>query len=231
MSPFPFSSFVYIFSGTTCLVYSFHYLRAWKKTRNEYSKMFWKFGLWTTFAFYLFGIPSLFYPEDEYFKLILYLISSSAIFIGITGPLQVALIAWDKKSLAGAAKLFVPLFAILLSVVNSNYYSPMFTDKYGLIHWNITYPFNLIWFAAGLSITALPAWFLLMANTPSQKAIVKKTLFSITFLLGGLGGWSTVFDLGTIVLAISWFAMFLGFLALAAMIFIEIFMQETNEAK
>lgn len=232
MGYFPISSTIYIFSSATCLIYSFHYWKIWKKTGNEYSRMFWQLGLWVALGEILYGVPALIYPAALETQAFLWFVGSFAIFTGIAwGPLQVSLISWKYFGLAAFAKFAIPASIIILSAINLiNKFPSIYMDKYGLIHWNISYPYNLIWFIAGIAETFVPAIFLFMSRTESQKAIVKKTLFSITFLLGGLGGWGTAIFKDTVYLAISFTLFFLGFFALAIMAILDISMKdELNE--
>ena len=224
----PFSSLAYIFAGTACLAYSFHYHKIWKKTGNIYSKMFWELGLWIAFAEYLYGFPLLIYPEPHYIKSILWFLASFAVFTGIArGPLQIALISWGYENAAKIARFIVPLGIGFLSLINFLYYRPSsYTDNYGIIHWDINHPFDLLWFTAGILVTFIPAIFLFLSKAESKKAIVKKALFSITFLFGGLGGLGTVIFKDQLLLAVSFMIFFLGYVALAAMVVMDITMKE-----
>lgn len=212
-------------------MYALHYLRLFKKNSNEYSKMFFQLGCWVSFGFFLYGVPSLVYPEAHILKGFLWFLASFCIVMGTVKPTQVALIAWGKN-LSGAVGLFVPVIAgvMFISHIIINIPAP-FTDSAGLIHWNIIYPFNIIIFMAGILITIIPAVFLLTAEVSGQKAAIKKTLFGITFLLGGLGGWSNILTDNATLLIFSWSAMLCAFLILGAMLIIEMAIKEPDLKK
>ncbi|MDP2668800.1 MAG: hypothetical protein Q8P07_03145 [bacterium] len=145
------------------------------------------------------------------------------------GPLQIALISWGYKTTAIFAKIAVPAVIGLLIILNIVMQSPhSYIDNYGIIHWDINYPFNILWFMSGILITLMPLIFLFTAKPKNQKASAKKTLFTITFLLGGLGGWSTVIFQSPILLAAAFSIFFLGFLSLAIMTILDITMKDDD---
>ncbi|OGF70449.1 hypothetical protein A3C73_02600 [Candidatus Giovannonibacteria bacterium RIFCSPHIGHO2_02_FULL_44_11] len=231
MAYFAFSSATYIFSGIIVSMYALHYLRLFRKNGNEYSKMFFQLGCWVSFGFFLYGIPSLIYPEAHQWKGLLWFLASFCIVIGTIKPTQVALIAWENKfdKLAGLA---IPSVAALIFLTHIFTIIPSpYTDNYGLIHWGIIYPFNFIIFMTGILITAIPAVFLFTAEVTGKKAAIKKTIFSITFLLGGLGGWGNILTNNAALLILSWSAMFFGFLLLGTMLIIEVVIKEPDLKK
>lgn len=189
--------------------------------------MFFELGCLVGSGLYLYGIPNIIYPSPHNIKGVAWLIGSIAIFIGLNQSLQVTLIAWHRTGAANFAKFFVPLFVILLAIFTAPNISAPYADSYGIIHWNISYPYNIYWFLSGIFITVMPAIFLFSAKPEGQKAVVKKTLFAVAFVLGGLGGWGNIIVKSANLLIVSYVLMFLGFFAISAMIFIDIF---TNEA-
>lgn len=234
MSIFPISSFIYIFNGTMAIIYAFRYLRIYRKTANKYSKDFFYLGIWAGIGEYLYGAPPLFYGYfimPQFIKGIIWLTSSFFLFLGINEAIYVAMIAWNKEKIGKSMKYYGPFAVglfVLLNVINMP--NPQI-DSYGLLHWNVPYPFNIIWFVGGLLITIIPALFLYSSKTESKKAMIKKMFFSITFFLGGLGGWGTVIVNDPFLLSLSFAIFFLGFLSLGIIILIDIFMkEEKNDA-
>ncbi len=190
--------------------------------------MFWFLGIWVGAGLYLNGVPHLFYPSASDIKGYFWLLGSIALFIGFYNPIHVALMAWGKPNLSTLANTVIPVIILCLTLFTITNIPTPFTDSYGIIHWNLSYPLNAFWFAAGVLFTMIPAIFLFRAKSKSRKSNIKKTLFSIAFVLGGLGGWGNIMTRDTTLLAISFTIMFFGFLTLAAMSAIDIFMKEEN---
>ena len=208
--------------------YGLWFRSAYKKTGNEYTKMFFRLGMIESLSLGFYGIPIFINAETVRANGVFYILGTLAFFVAIYNPFLVTLTSWNKIALTKFFKIAMPLFILILGAVHTVHIPAPSVDVYGIIHWNVSYPFNIVVAALGMSAALVSGYFLFTMPAKNAKTAVKKTLFSITFLLGGIGGWSMILTTNTILLAASFGIMFLGFTALWAMFFVELIMKEPH---
>jgi hypothetical protein len=232
MNPFPYSSFVYSFAAITSFLYGVKSWLTYKQTGNLYSKMFSRLGLVVSIAFILWGLPLLFYPKNHRLAGMAYVLATIPYFIALNEPVKVALNAWEKYTLQKIAAFGVPIYAIIFSLLHLQNLPKAYVDDFGIINWDVPFPFNLITVISGIIVAIIPAWFLFFAKTTSRKAAIKKNLFSLTFSFASIAGWFLIILSGHPIVLIILFTFFLiGFISLALLMLIDVFMKESDTAK
>ncbi len=205
-------------------------LRSWKTykvLKNAYSKMFAELGIGIALAMYFYGVTPLLFPDNRAYLGLAYLIALIPLVLGLNQSSRASLKALGFDSLEASMKYIVPSVLIIFFVLHFQHPPLPAIYENGIISWGVPFPFQYVFAVLVTPLALLTGIFLFTAKTISRKAFVKKTLFSITFFLGGLGGGlGVVLFTSYTMLLIFYIAMFIGFAFLGTMILVDIFMKE-----
>ncbi len=227
MLAFPITALFYIFEGTVALLYGIKSYYTFKETRNEFHRLFFHLGIGVALAFYFYGFPNLLYPTRYNLSGVFYILSFIPLFWGLGEALKVTLLAWNYEDLERFTSFLIPLFTVLFVIWHFSAIPAASIDEFGLIHWGVKAPYDIVQVLFGLLITLLPGLFLLLTDAPSKKAFYKKILFGLTFVLGGIGGYGvTLLDETFLPLLAAYLVEFIGFVFLSILFLIDIFMKE-----
>ncbi|QQG42489.1 MAG: hypothetical protein HYW15_03210 [Candidatus Giovannonibacteria bacterium] len=213
------------------LWYGLRNLRAYQQTKNDYSLMFFRVGLGVAIAEYFYGIPLLFLPINSYLNGLSYLLAIFPLFVGLNYALRFILKAWDYHNTEKVVAVLIP-FVVLIFFLFHLHAVPMplyfLLGLFRFVDWRVLYPYDLIWAALLFLTTVLPGIYFLAVKVETKKAFLKKILFGIVFVLGGLGGIVIVVFSGyPILLVWAFIIQFIGFSALGSIFLVDIFLKET----
>ncbi len=230
MGYIPVSSALYIFNAIACIWFGFRALKSYKKTGNEYSLMFVHVGFGAGLGFLWDGVPVLITTKSSVlgFSVVVGIVFTVW---GLIQSSRVALRAWGAMRAERVIFYLMPALTIVYVTTQTMYLPMPAILQYGVIDWNIFFPFNLFFSLLITPLAVITGIFLFISKTESQKAIVKKTLFSMTFMIGGLaGGIGVIWAHGFMPLLLSYITMAFGFLMLYIMIFVDFLMGEEKTA-
>lgn len=224
---FPLSIIVYLFVASTCLAEGLRSLKTYFRTNNQYSKLLSQVALGVAATQYIYAFSNILFPDSPDALGMFYIIALFPIFFGLKQGLQIALTEWQWMKTIRFINIFLPLALLIFTVLHFQHIPQPVTDSAGLIHWRVPFPFSVIIFVSGALLTLPTALFLSMTPAKSKKSKIKKHLFSVTFLLGGIFGWSLVFLDNPALLLTSYLLMAMGFVFMVVMILVDILMKET----
>lgn len=228
---FPLSALIYTFNATIALWYGLRNLRAYKITKNEYSLMFFRVGIGVGIAEYIYGIPALVMPGNSNLNGFLYMLAFFPLFLGLNEALRFALRGWGYDLWEGAMSVSMPLFVAIFFWFHLSAIPRTAVDAFGLIHWGVLYPYDVLFTVFLAAVTIIPGIFFLTAKVHDRKAVFKKILFGIAFVFGGTGGFGVVLlDETFLPLLFSFIMQFLGFAVLGSIFLVDIFMKDDVES-
>ncbi|MDP2734948.1 MAG: hypothetical protein Q8P12_01945 [bacterium] len=222
MDSFPFAPFVYTYNATIVLIFGIRSLRTWRVSRNRFSWFFIWVGLGAAAAFYLYGIPTLLWPERAALHGFLFLLSYFPLFFGVNFALLFALEAKGLAFLKRIAAFGVPLLAVLLFFANlSSVPEPRILTG-GLISWGMTFPYDILLSVMVCLVTVLPGILLLSIHAESTQAFLKKIFLASALIGGGIAGSAiALFDEYPVVLFWLFLAQFIALSFLGSIVFLD----------
>jgi hypothetical protein len=173
---------------------------------------------------FFYGIPTLLSLDQRVIGFF-WILASIPLFFGLNFVNRLAFEVWGYDKFKNFLTAAVPAAALIYFVSHLLLAPPMpYTDELGLIHWDISYPFDLIFFIICLALTMIPAIFFLTTRAKDKKTQIKKILFAIPFLFGGLGGaMNVIYDTATQQLYWAFIFLFIGFIFLGLIALVDVF--------
>ena len=232
MEYFPFAPLVYIYNATIAFIFAMRSFHTYRARQNALSWFFIWVGLGVAGTFYLYGIPTLLWPERAELHGFLFLLSYFPLFLGTNFALLFVLRAKEMHGLRRVATFGIPLLAAILFFANLSAIPETRITSDGLIHWGTAFPYDILLAALLFFTTILPGILLLFLPARSFQASLKKVLLAGALIGGGFAGSAiAIFDEYTLVLRALFLAQFVAFSFLGSMVFIDIFVKEKEESK
>lgn len=225
----PVSALIYLFFGTAALVDGILNARAYQKTGNELAGMFSRVGIGVGITMYLYALPNIFIPAQSSVVGLFYLAALFPLFIGMNNALAISLRAWRMPKLERVIRITVPITTAGYFLIHLTHIPQTFTDMYGLIHWNVAFPFNILFALFLIALGIIPAFFFASIHVVERKARLKKWFMGTAFAAGSTGGMGVVLLSNTVLIGISFFLLFIGGAGVAATIFATVAVKTTWE--
>lgn len=230
MDYFPFAPLVYTYNATIAFIFALRSLHNYRTSKNRFAWFFIWVGLGVAATFYLYGIPTLLWPEQAELHSFLFLLGYFPLFFGTNFALLFALEARNFTVLRRIATFGIPLLAVLLFFANLSSVPETRITPGGLISWGMAFPYDiLLSILVGLT-TVLPGILLLLLRTKGMQAFLKRVLLAAALLGGGIAGSAIViFDEHPIVLFSLFLVQFIAFSFLGSIVFLDILLKRMEK--